>query len=70
MTGPDLTLQGISPDLAAMLDQARHHAVTPDEIEAQRRSWVIGEAMLRDENLTREQAERLYDQASRGSAAP
>jgi hypothetical protein len=52
------------PELAALLEAARNHKMTPDEIEAQRRSWVIGELMLDDEAMTREDAEKLYDQAS------
>lgn len=66
---PDLSLRTVSPDLADMLDQARGHQMTDAEIEAQRRSWCIGELMLDDETLTREQAATLYDLASAEAAA-
>lgn len=35
------------------------------EREAQRRSWVIGELMLDDPALTKDQAEKLYSQVFR-----
>lgn len=52
------------PELAALLEAARDHKMTPEEIEAQRRSWVIGELMLDDESLTRDEAANLYDQVT------
>ena len=69
MGGADLTFRDLSPELADMLDQARGHQMTEAEIEAQRRSWCVGELMLDDETLTREQAEALYDQARADAAA-
>jgi hypothetical protein len=66
---PDLSLRSVSPDLADMLDQARGHQMTDAEIEAQRRSWCIGELMLDDASLTRERAEALYDEACAEAAA-
>lgn len=35
--------------------------MTPAQIEAQRRSWVIGEMMLSNPNMTRERAAAIYD---------
>lgn len=50
--------------------EARFRALAPaDQIshrEAQRKSWVIGETMLEHPEMTREQAELLYDHALRG----
>jgi hypothetical protein len=43
----------------------RFNALTPEEQSAhrraQRKSWVIGETMLERPNMSREEAERLYD---------
>lgn len=52
-----------SAELSALLETARQHQLSPEEIEAQRRSWVIGEIMLDDPSLTRDEAEALYDRA-------
>ena len=45
---------------------AAYKAMTPTKKremhEAQRRSWVIGEMMLEHPEMTREEAERLYEQ--------
>ncbi|WKV16974.1 hypothetical protein [Microcystis phage MJing1] len=35
-----------SPELLALLEQARSHRMTPDEIRAQRRSYVAGEMAM------------------------
>lgn len=60
------TLQPAPPrtELEALLEAARKHKMTPEEIDAQRRSWVIGELMLDDESLTRDEANNLYDQVT------
>jgi len=49
------------PELDALLAKAKDHVMTPDEIRAQRKSWVIGEMMLEHPEMTREEAERIYD---------
>ena len=50
------------PTLDDMLKIAKDHKMTPEEYRAQRKSWVIGEMMLRNEHMTREQAEAIYDE--------
>lgn len=47
--------------LEAALKRAAQHVMTPAEIAAQRRSWVIGETMLERPEMTREQAVALYE---------
>lgn len=45
--------------------------MTPEQLaemrEAQRRSWVTGELMLEHPDMTKEEANRLYDKFSRQS---
>lgn len=36
----------MTPKLAALIEAARSHKMTPEELEAQRRSWVRGELGL------------------------
>jgi hypothetical protein len=49
---------------------AAYKAMTPAEKremhEAQRRSWVIGELMLEHPEMTRDEAENIYDRVSMG----
>lgn len=52
------------PELRKWLDRARSHKMTAGEIASQRRSWVIGEMMLANPELTHDQAEAIYDRAS------
>ena len=47
--------------LAALLANAAKHHMTDEDIEAQRKSWAIGELMLGDRALTREEAECIYN---------
>jgi len=55
------------PELDALLRKARtaFAALTPEQrrahLEAQRRSWCVGETMLAHPEMSREQAEQLYD---------
>lgn len=44
--------QPMRPDLAALIERARKHVMTPDERAAQRRSWVKGEFMLEHPEMT------------------
>jgi hypothetical protein len=50
-----------NPELDALIEKARHHVMTPEEMAAQRKSWVIGEMMLEHESMTRLEAEEIYD---------
>jgi hypothetical protein len=49
------------PDLDALIERVRNHVMTPQERAAQRRSWVIGEMMLEHPEMTREEANAIYD---------
>jgi hypothetical protein len=51
----------MSPELQALLERAKKHVMTPEERAAQRRSWVVGELMLEHPEMSREQAEAIYD---------
>lgn len=47
-----------SPELLALIERAKDHKMTPEEIDAQRRSWVRGQMGLR---LTPEQIDAALD---------
>jgi hypothetical protein len=49
------------PQLDALLKRALQHVMTPEEKEAQRRSWAIGELMLSHPEMTREEAIKIYE---------
>jgi hypothetical protein len=49
-------------ELMALLERAKAHKMTPQEISAQRRSWVVGEMMLEHESMSKAEAGRLYDE--------
>jgi hypothetical protein len=68
MTGPDLTLRAISPDLAEILDAATVHDTDPAGIEAFTSEWMINEILRDDPSLTREQAIALARQSEREAA--
>lgn len=57
------------PELDALLRQAvaAFEAMTPEQKRehrrAQRKSWVVGETMLEHPEMSREQAEKLYEEA-------
>jgi hypothetical protein len=53
------------PELSALLERAAKHVMTPAEIAAQRRSWCVGEMMLDHPEMTKEQANKLHDEALR-----
>ena len=53
----------MSPELTRLLHLARNHNMSPEEQEAQRQSWVIGEMMLEHPEMTRERALALYREA-------
>ena len=50
--------------LDALLENAKNRVMSSFEIETQRRSWVIGELMLSNPDMTRAQAEAIYDNAT------
>jgi hypothetical protein len=53
---------GTDPELLALIERSRRMPqMAPEQIEQQRRSWVIGELMLQHEDMSREEAEALYD---------
>ena len=58
------------PELTELLRQAidAFDKLTPEQQRAhraaQRKSWVIGELMLANPEMTREEAARLYDNAA------
>jgi hypothetical protein len=51
-------------ELLALLEHAKDHVMTPEERSAQRKSWVIGELMLSNLAMTREEAEAIYQRAT------
>jgi hypothetical protein len=62
------------PDLVELLRKAQvaFDAMTPEQQRehrlAQRKSWVIGETMLSHPEMSRAEAEALYDRVERGVA--
>lgn len=62
------------PDLHAMVQRAvaAFEALTPEQQAEhraeQRRSWVIGELMLSNPDMTRERAEAMVDRVRRETA--
>jgi hypothetical protein len=51
----------MTPTLEKLLEWAKGYVMSPEEREAQRRSWVIGEMMLEHPEMSREYAEMIYD---------
>lgn len=49
------------PELDKLLQEAKNYVMTKDELRAQRKSWVIGEMMIEHPDMSREEAERIYD---------
>lgn len=49
------------PALLAMLEKVKHYIMSPGERAAQRKSWVIGEMMLERPEMSREEAEAIYE---------
>ena len=52
-----------NPKLEALLAAAREHVMTPAEVLAQKRSWVIGEMGLSHPEMSRGEIEALVDRA-------
>ena len=61
-----------NPDLDRLIceAQAKFDALTPEQQRehrrAQRKSWVVGETMMAHPNMTRAEAEEIYDKVVRG----
>ena len=59
------------PKLLELLDKAKaaYEAMTPEKrremMAAQRRSWVIGEMLIENPDMSREYAESIYDDVAR-----
>lgn len=53
------------PELLALLARAKGYRMTPAEKTAQRRSWVRGELMLENPDLTWEEADARVRRAER-----
>lgn len=47
------------PGLRQMLQRLKDHEMTPEEIDAQRRSWVRGEMMIDHPEMTLEEADAV-----------
>lgn len=59
------------PELLALIEATRKlPPMTREQIEAQRRSWVIGELMLQHESMSLAEASALYDAHATGIAPP
>lgn len=55
-----------NPELLALLEATRGYVMSPAEQDAQCKSWVIGEMMIEHPEMTREEAERIYDRVTNG----
>jgi hypothetical protein len=53
------------PELLVLIEKARHHVMTPEEVEAQRISWVIGQMGMTHPEWTREETEARVREALR-----
>ena len=47
--------------LDQLLEAAREHVITPEELEAQRRSFAFGNANIDNPNVTREMVDRAAE---------
>jgi hypothetical protein len=52
-----------NPELEALIEKARNHVMSPAEILAQKRSWVIGQMGLSRPDMSREEIEELVDRS-------
>ena len=59
----------MNKELTALLEKYRGYKMSPEEREAQRKSYVVGELMLEDLSLTKEEAVKRYNRAKADSAA-
>jgi hypothetical protein len=67
LTLDQLSKAGVDPKLGDLIRRAiaEYSAMTPEQKRAhraaQRKSWVVGETMLAHPEMSREEAEALYD---------
>lgn len=54
--------------LAELLEKAKDHVMTPEEIAAQRKSWVCGEMLLQYPTMTYDEASERYDAITEAQA--
>jgi hypothetical protein len=52
--------------LSALLLATKGYVMSTEELNEQRRSWVIGTIMILHPELGPEEAERIYDQVAEG----
>jgi hypothetical protein len=50
------------PELLRKLAEAAKRPLTREEREAQRRSWVIGEMLIENPDMSEAEAQRIYDE--------
>lgn len=53
---------GVELDLPTLIALARSHEMTREELEAQRKSWVVAELLLTFPKMRRNRAEALYEE--------
>lgn len=53
---------GVELDLPTLIALAKAHEETPEEREARRKSWVVGELLLSYPKMRRNRAEALYEE--------
>ncbi len=53
------------PELDALLAKLKGYVMTNEEFRAQQKSWVIGEMMLENPEMTRDEAEAIYNRVIR-----
>jgi hypothetical protein len=58
------------PELLALIEKAKAHVMTPEEVDAQRISWVIGQMGMTHPEWTREETEARVREALRLPPAP
>jgi hypothetical protein len=44
----------MEPELRQLVESAKHHRMTPAELEAQTESWVFGNGNIENSDVTRE----------------
>lgn len=60
-----LKASGIELSLETLLALAKTHQMSPEEIEEQRKNYVISELMWAHPEMRRKRAEALYDEAKK-----
>ena len=58
-------MDGMTDGLKELMKKAANHVMTPEEVRAQRISWVYGNCKLANEHVTREMVERIVDESDR-----